>query len=383
MPRGAGYVILALVTVLAVVGVYREFTSRQAALAEDAGKLMFPEFRDVINNTASIAVQNAEGDFTLVRKAGTWVLKERASYPAHHARVNEMLVGLTQIKLIEKKTKKPERYAKLGLADPGSEDSDAQRYTVLDAAGKVLADLILGERKAARGEPNMNEIYVRRPGDPQTWNALAGLPNIVDTVDWLREELTRFDDLRVREVAVTHGDDPVVTVFRAAGVGQGYDLANVPEGREVDNYFIVRNVASTLVNLDLDDVRADEGSALEGAQPHTFTLRTFDGLELTMETVKVDDDRLVRLSAKAIEPVAAPAAFDESDRKEDKVVIKTADEVAAEIERLNRQWQGYLFSLADWRIAPSYKPLAELLKAPEEEGTTPSGAEAGGNISGG
>ena len=370
MPKQIGYAIFVLVTVLAVIGAVREFANHEANTSEDAGALMFPDFKANLNDSATIKVVGEDGAFTLKRESsGQWVFVEKGNYPVNGAKVNEMLVGLTQLTLLDKKTSKPKRYVKLGLAEPGAQDSKAQRFTVLSQADKVLLDVILGSRKAARGEPNMSEIYVRKPTDAQTWNALASLPIAQDSVDWLGEELVKIDDKRIRSIVVLHEDGQIVTVVRAPSYGQGYKLHNVPEGREVDNEFVVRNIATTLSNLELDDVVVSVGAAPAGDKPLSFALTTYDGLEITINTVKSKDDRMSLVQAKRVPRTEIPAEATSSERKEDKVVVLPEADVDGQVAAFNKRWGGYIFALADWRLAPAYKRMEELLKALPEAPT--------------
>ena len=363
MPKFVGYAVFVLITAAAVYGTVQQFAEREENVSEGDGKLMFPQFKNVVNDTAKIVGVDANGKFTLSRASDQWVLMEKGNYPADPSTVNEMLIGLSQLKLLEKKTSKPQRYAKLGLSEPGSKDSDAQRITVFDKADKILLDVILGERKAARGEPNMSELYVRLPDDPQTWNALAGLPITTESVDWLNSELIKVDINRVRSVVALHEDTQVVTVVRTANYGQGYQLQNVPARREVDNEFVVRNIATTLANLNLDDVAKQADQMIGGKNPLSFALVTYDGLQITLNTVKIGDDRMVLLKASSAPTTPVPEAAATSKRKDDVVTILPPKEVKAQIDALNKRWSGYVFELADWRIAPSYKRKEELLKA--------------------
>ncbi len=366
MPRSLRYAILVAVTAAVVYGAVTALNEREAATTEVAGALVFPDLGGAINEVTQVKGLNEEGPYTLIQKDSQWLLAERGNFPANAGKVSELLVGMAQLKRLEKKTARPERYAKLGLADPGKTGSEAHRITLEDANGEVKATVILGQSKAARGEPNMSEVYLRLPDDPQTWAALSSLPNISSTVDWLDDELLKIDDKRIAEVIVTHGDGEVVKVVRTPSEGQGYTLSGVPEGRSVDSEYVVRNVATTLTNLVLDDVRPASAWPMEGEAPVDFRVTTYDGLQIDIKSVKIKDDRRVQFVASRLEaPPKAPEVDDKAEG-DHQVVQLPAEEVAAQIEAFNRRWQGYTFELGDWRLAPSYKRNAEFL-APVED----------------
>ena len=77
MPKQIGYAIFVLVTVLAVIGAVREFANHEANTSEDAGALMFPDFKANLNDSATIKVVGEDGAFTLKRESsGQWVFVE-------------------------------------------------------------------------------------------------------------------------------------------------------------------------------------------------------------------------------------------------------------------------------------------------------------------
>lgn len=368
MPRSLRYIILVAVTAAVVYGASRALDEREAATTEVAGALVFPELGTDINAVTRIKGLNEEGPYTLVKKDASWLLVERGNFLADTAKVNELLVGMVQLKLLEKKTAKAERYAKLGLTEPGKKGSDAHQILLEDASGNAKASIILGESKAARGEPNMSEVYMRLPGDPQTWAALSSMPNVVSAVQWLSDELVKFDDKRIAEVLVTHADGETVRIVRTPGAGQGYTLADVPQGRTVDSQYIVRNAATTLANLVLDDVMSAEQMPMEGKDAVDFSVKTFDGMQLDLKSIKAADERRVHLSASLLSsPPVAPEASEDA-KGDHEIVMLTPEQVAAQVTMFNRRWKGYTFELGDWRLAPSYKRNAGFLAAEEDKG---------------
>ena len=375
MPRSLRYFILVAVTAAVVYGASRALAEREAATTEIAGALVFPELGSAINTVTQIKGLNEEGTYTLAKQDTGWLLVERGNFPADAGKVRELLVGMSQLKFLEKKTAKADRYAKLGLDEPGKKGSGAHLITLEDASGVVKASVILGESKAARGEPNMTEVYMRLPDDPQTWAALSSMPNVSSTVEWVNDELINIDDKRIAEVVVTHADGEKVRIVRTPGAGQGYTLTDVPEGRAVDSQYVVRNAATTLTNLVLDDVMPIEQMPFEGVDAVDFSLKTFDGMQIDIKSIKAEDERRVHMVASLLaSPPTAPAP-DEAAEGDHEIVQLKPEEVAAQIETLNRRWKGFTFELGDWRLAPSYKRNAGFL-ASEEDKAEGEGAPA-------
>jgi hypothetical protein len=79
-----------------------------------ASPLAFPGLAPRLANAARIEVVRHDGTLVLRRAAsGAWVLPDRADHPARPERVREVLVGLTELRLIEPRTANPEMLERL------------------------------------------------------------------------------------------------------------------------------------------------------------------------------------------------------------------------------------------------------------------------------
>ena len=86
-----------------------------------------------------------------------------------------MLTALTELRLVEPRTKDPAEFSRLGLEDPNGKTAKSDLLRVLDASGKPIVSLIVGHRRV-RTQGNVPEqIFVRRPDDNQTWLAEGSL----------------------------------------------------------------------------------------------------------------------------------------------------------------------------------------------------------------
>ena len=130
MPKSLAYAVFVLVTAAAVYGAVQTFGERDATIAEQGGELLFPSLKEAINSTGTLKGVGPEGAYTLVHTDGQRLMREKANYPADQTKVKQMLLGIAGMELREKKTRKPAKYAKLGLAEPGIHERGAFKVRV-------------------------------------------------------------------------------------------------------------------------------------------------------------------------------------------------------------------------------------------------------------
>ena len=108
----------------------------------------FPALRENPDAVAKLVVATPEGTITLVRETGArWAALERFGYPVDRKRVRELVVALADMRLIERKTAQPERYARLQVEAPDAEGAQSQLVRLESADGKVLAEAIIGKER--------------------------------------------------------------------------------------------------------------------------------------------------------------------------------------------------------------------------------------------
>ena len=157
----------------------------------------------------------------LERKGDAWVAAERGGYPVRPERVRELLVGLTEVRLLEPRTADPAMHERLGVEDPSKPGSTGLLVRVQEANGTPIAELVVGRRRV-RTQGNLPEsAYIRRPGEAQSWLAEGRLPVDADPQLWLDRDVVNLPATRVREVAVRRADEPELVLARAGQATEG------------------------------------------------------------------------------------------------------------------------------------------------------------------
>jgi len=222
--------------------------------------------------------------------------------------------------------------------------------SVHGAADEVLAQVLLGQRRAARADPLDSEYYVRLPGDPRVWLVEGRLPDRDRALDWLETTLLRLDLARVQQVQVRHADGETVVVVRNSAEQADYRVKDLAPGERVESAHLVNNIANTMASLAFEDVQRAAGAPPPDTTAFEVELATFDGLVVRLAARTGSDATWVRLAAEGRpEPNSAPGP---------------GVDVVAEAMALNQAWDGWEYAIAAYQIDALRKRRKELLAGP-------------------
>ncbi|RMH35943.1 MAG: DUF4340 domain-containing protein [Nitrospirae bacterium] len=384
----AGLIALTVLVIVALLLIPEEHEGP----VPQSGQPVFPELLARINDVAELIVKSKDGQVTIVRGEDAWHVKEKEGYEAAMEKVKQAIIGVAELKYFEPKTTNPERYEKLGLLDPDAENSTSKQLILKDAEGKVMANLIIGNQRPARGNPRVSEIYIRKPDDPQAWLAMGSLPVETLAAEWLDQEPWAIETDRIRRVTVRHADGETVTIEKSAPEDSEFVLVRLPKGAKVRSAFTLDHMASTLGKMRIEDVARD--SEIDFTKPDVLaTLETFDGLRLTVRAVERDKKHFIKAAvefdpalvyevdqpADPKEAEASPNGADtegseateadddrESSQKAEKKdaprKLKTPDEVEREVARLQKKLNGWVFEVSKFRIENFAKRMKDLIE---------------------
>ncbi len=373
-----------IAAVLIIVAVF--MAEQQEPGAPPTGQPVFPALKTVINDVTELNVATQSGTITLHQQEDTWRVKEKYDYPADLGTVRETLIGLAELTTLEPKTRKPELYEKLGLQDVNAEGSLSTGITLKDATDNTVAAAVIGNDRPAQGKSGYKELFIRKVGDPQTWLVEGRLTVDKNPGKWLDKELTQIETKRVRRLTVTHPDRTRLVVEKAKPSDLNYQVANLPEGLEIESQFTVNNIVSTVTSLSLDDVKPVSEIPFDGQPVVTAVFETFDGLQGTVQLLPKDDKNHVTISAtfnpdlvwkpepeneaepeKESDPQAdeqpdTDTQDKEADTNPEQPKIKPEAEVKAEIEALNKRVADWVYVIPKFRADTLLKKPQDLLK---------------------
>lgn len=241
-------------------------------------------------------------DFTAV--AGRWVVVEKDNYPAAPDKMRRLLLGLADLTLIEPKTRRPELFARLDLDDP--ENGRSTLIRLQNRIGAAVGELVVGKLRCDRFGGGSDGIYVRRPGDDQTWLARGSLELPADLDDWLDRRLIDLAPSRVASVTLT-GADGVALVLRRDAPGGRFAIVEAPRDATFKPDTLLAGPAAALAGLEFEDVRPAAELPVPENGVATGLFLTFDGLAVTTWVFTHDDAEWLTIEAMGNDAAAAEA----------------------------------------------------------------------------
>lgn len=243
-------------------------------------------------------------DFAVID--GAWSVVEKGNYPAAPERMRRLLRGLVALTLIAPKTRRQALFNRLGLDDPPR--GAATLVSLQDRTGETVAALAVGR---AHEDPvdGAGEVYVRRPGDDQTWLAHGALDLTGDAADWLDRRILDIARSRVASVTLTGGDGIRLTLRRAAP-HEAFSLADpaAASGVTFKDDRALAAIAEAPAQLALDDVKPAADLVFPAAGVATAAFITFDGLRLDFRLYRAGERDWAAIRATGAGLAAGSAA---------------------------------------------------------------------------
>ncbi len=387
------FIVFSLITVV-LIGVAWMVSRQRVPQTELSKSALSPGLIERINGASRIEIRTRGEDTTLVKRDDKWVLEERQGYPASFTQVQELAFALTELNIIEPKTKDKARYPELGVEDIDAKDAESTSITLKDRQGQTLASLIVGKERIAKGG-SLRSRYVRRAGEEQAFLVEGDLDVSGEAADWMDKDLVDISSERIQSVIITHPGGETVSLSRESAKEPNFKLAGIKPGHKLRSQVTLNSIASSLQALSFQDVGSEKTLKWPDKEILT-TFHTVDGLVATAKSAKVGDKSYTRFSfsfsfdrslivedkGKAssekeegnrpeVSPTASAegknvkAANTEQPKKEKTPGEKEAD-VKQEVEKLNQAVSGWAYQLPDFQLEKMNSTLEKLL-APEEK----------------
>lgn len=304
-----------------------------------------------LGDVARLTVIHGEKKTTLIRRDGTWLVEEKNDYPADAGKMKTTLFGLAALRYAEPKTAKPDLYSRLDVEDPGKKDSDAQLLTLSDASGKLMGEMIFGKRRYDIFGGGNDGIYVRKPGEAQSWlaNGSLTLPN--GTLDWVDRRIAMIGDDTIASAKFVAPDGAVVAVSRDKKGDKLALAGGVPKGQKLKSDDALEELARGLNYFSLDDVMPATEVPFPDKGVSQAVYTTFDGLIVTVYMIERDE-----LSKDdSGKPVTKKKYWV-------KLIAAGTGKAAKEAAELNKRVAPWAYSVPDYKANTFKTRIADLLE---------------------
>ncbi len=299
-----------------------------------AGQNLLPDFKSVANDVTELRVVRPDDEegVTIRGLDDSWVIASRDDYAADLGKLRSLIIGLADAQVVEEKTSNPEHYSKLGVDDP--EDGGKGTKIVLSGPSftysVVLGNTAQGSKRYARIADAATSYLIDQELD---------LPTA--TGDWLMPDIVDVDAGDVQRVTIFHADGETIVIEKAEREQTDFDVADIPEGRELSYATVGNGVAGALAKLTLDDVRVRE----DLSPTTTTTFETWDGLTVTAEVVSEDESTWIAFSAQST--VGEPPVTDRASG-------------------INSRVSGWQYRIADYKKNLLIRRWDDILKSTDE-----------------
>ncbi|MBT8132285.1 MAG: DUF4340 domain-containing protein, partial [Gammaproteobacteria bacterium] len=336
--------VLVVAVISAMFAAFWASTLHESVRDTDA---LLPGLEDAVNEVNSIRLI-AGGNkpvATLTRGDTTWQLAEKAGYRANNSLVRELLLFLSRARLLEEKTSNPDYYSRLGVEAVDAADAAGIQ---VELEGVAVPAVIIGDQDHTR-----DGVYARRADEKTSWlvSGVLSLPD--DTAQWFDQIAIDLNPARIAQVVITHADGETLEISKSTFGQPGFDVVNVPVGRELKRPNIADSIASVVNDMRVDDVLSLAEISFSELTVTRTSLGTFDGLVLDIVLAKDGERHLARLSATSSAEVAVRYMTIPAEASEDVASAEAATDspaplpdlsaVDAEAEKLNTRFSDWVY----------------------------------------
>jgi hypothetical protein len=350
-----GLLVALVVVAVAAVGGAVFVVTKQNAATEEArlGQRLYPEVAAQADAISTIVIARKDGSFRIVRDGDRWLVPDKAKYPASPDAVRKLLVGLSELRASEAKTRQASVYPELEVENIDAPEAKSVQVSLQDVGGRDVLAVLIGKSRYGRAGSAGDGVYVRKVGDAQAWLAQGRLSVEREIGGWLDKRIADVPRERVRSVTVK-ADQQTLTVLRQKPEDKDFAIKDIPPDRKAKSSYDTDAVGGAFETLDLDDVRPAAEVNFSPSSPTTETV-TFDGLRVTASFAEKDGATWARFSAKA-EPPAEPVKT-EGDSK-----LKSADDVKKEADSINAKVGGWAYKLPGYKAEALRRKMDDLLE---------------------
>ena len=195
---------------------------------------VFKQLRAAPDEVARVTVSSRFDTFTFIRESGRWRAPGKFDYPVDSNDVRELVVKLSDMRYIERKTSKAERFERLEVDDIAGESSEAVLVRMATADDKPLAEIIVGRPSARFIDGGVSGTYIRFPDTDEVWLASGAVNVQTRLVPWLDRTIVSIPADTVTHVVIGAGEGSYEVVREGEGDSAAYTIPQVPEGRDID-----------------------------------------------------------------------------------------------------------------------------------------------------
>lgn len=380
MNRNQFSLLLFLVVVLGLAGLLVYNKQNQSGQSGNAaiGKKLLPNLP--VNDVAHIVLKQGPNQVDLVKKDGTWRVRERNDYPANYSEISDFLIKVSDLKVAQNESVGPSQLGRLELV-PGQGTNAALEVNFKDQNDKQIQGLLLGKKHLQKSKTpspygDLGENgwpdgrYVQVAGNSGSVAVISdALANIEPKPEqWLNKDFFKVD--KVRTVAANFPESTNSWKLSRQTESGDWKLADAKPAEQLDSSKAssVSNPLSSPSFTDVDTTDKPEQLGLD--KPTVLTLDTFDNFTYTLKVGQKTNDNYPLIVAVAAQlPNERPAGKEEKPEDKDKLDKQFKEQQKKLEDKLAQEqvFQNWTYLVSSWTLDPLLKTRAQLLVEKKEE----------------
>jgi hypothetical protein len=183
-----------------------------------------------------------------------------------------------------------------------------------------------------------------------------------ELLDWVDSAIIDVNASEVAEVEIIHSLGERVLITRISADQTDFDLAGLPQDREIKSSWAVNSLGSALSLLDMESVQA--GGDISWDEAVRVRLLMFSGVEIIADLLESDGLYLLRLEAShpASEVLDTQASDSNHTVEQQDIEQRAADDVAARVSTINQRVEGWVYSIGEQKYQIMASKPEDLLK---------------------
>ena len=348
-------------------------SSPQSGMA--LGERLMASLDNDIEKIARVEIKKKQENIVLAKGEGDeWKVETANGYPADPKKINELVFGLSEMKVNDRLTANPERYSKFNLKDDSEYEASVR---LSDSAQKEVATLYLGKDRKSGSEPDMETgmppkgggRYVKLASDPNVYLVEDNIFKMNPALSaWVDTSISSVPADKIVKVSIAK---PTTATVELAWQNGKLELQNIPPDQQAKKAE-VDAVASALNGLRMTDVlAADSPKTKDLVFDTTFTATSKEGTIYTVAVSHKDGQKdYIKLSATYGEPFLTDA--DKATTQTQAAAQTAATQAKEAVPEFNKKHGPWVYEVSGW-IAEKFMKTQKALTEPNAALKTQAG----------
>jgi len=303
--------LLLFAVTIAIIITAALFNQSRAPQTTIVKETLFPELANRINDVTRIEIKSSEDPDVILQKmqGGQWALQSADNYPAQFDKVKDVVVSLSQLKILATKTDNPKLYPELGVEGPEGKNTSSLLLTLSDQSGTTLASLIVGKPRKNNTGSNRPNLYVRK-ADAKNALLVEGYLRLKSNNNaWYERNVIHIPASRIQGVDIVKSNGVHLLIRKHA---KGDTDFKVIEGNTASPSVLLNKLGTFFEDMHIEGVHAaDNFKFPDNATITTFT--TFNGLVITVKNVLSNGKAFAHFSFTTTAPSSSPLNTESGD----------------------------------------------------------------------